>query len=127
MKDFADDNFKFNENGRKFSKRVENTVGKKEKLLVASNSSFSHSVFNRLVQQTRKKSDLVWERVNPKKVTGGAWNQTLDPCSKCYTLPTELPELGGRELTIKLLNATQGPFPDSVDEDQTAQNVLSDP
>ena len=30
MKDFADDNFKFDENGRKLSKRVENTVGKGE-------------------------------------------------------------------------------------------------
>ena len=28
IKEFADDNFKFDENGRKFSKRVENTVGK---------------------------------------------------------------------------------------------------
>ena len=27
---FADDNFKFDENGRKFSKQVENTVGKGE-------------------------------------------------------------------------------------------------
>ena len=30
MKGLADDNFKFNENGRKLSKRVENTVGKGE-------------------------------------------------------------------------------------------------
>ena len=30
MKEFADHNFKFDENGRKFSKRVENTVGKGE-------------------------------------------------------------------------------------------------
>ena len=30
LKDFADDNFKFGENGRKLSKRVENTVGKGE-------------------------------------------------------------------------------------------------
>ena len=30
MKDFADDNFKFDENGRKLSKRVENTMGKGE-------------------------------------------------------------------------------------------------
>ena len=30
LKEFADDNFKVNENGRKFSKRVENTVGKEE-------------------------------------------------------------------------------------------------
>ena len=29
-KKFADDNFKFNEKGRKFSKRVENTEGKGE-------------------------------------------------------------------------------------------------
>ena len=30
LKELADDNFKFDENGRKFSKRVENTVGKGE-------------------------------------------------------------------------------------------------
>ena len=30
MKEFADDNFKFNENARKLSKWVENTVGKEE-------------------------------------------------------------------------------------------------
>ena len=28
LKEFADDNFKFDENGRELSKRVENTVGK---------------------------------------------------------------------------------------------------
>ena len=30
MKEFADDNFKWDENGRKFYKWVENTVGKGE-------------------------------------------------------------------------------------------------
>ena len=30
VKEFADDNFKFDENGRKFSKRVENAVEKGE-------------------------------------------------------------------------------------------------
>ena len=30
LKEFADDNFKFHENGTKFSKPVENTVGKEE-------------------------------------------------------------------------------------------------
>ena len=30
LKEFADDNFKFDENGRKLSKRGENTVGKGE-------------------------------------------------------------------------------------------------
>ena len=30
LTEFADDNFKFDENGRKFIKQVENTVGKRE-------------------------------------------------------------------------------------------------
>ena len=30
LKEFADDSFKFDENGKKFSKWVENTVGKEE-------------------------------------------------------------------------------------------------
>ena len=30
LKEVADDNFRFDENGREFSKRVENTVGKGE-------------------------------------------------------------------------------------------------
>ena len=30
LKELADDNFKFDENGRKFSKRIENTEGKGE-------------------------------------------------------------------------------------------------
>ena len=30
LKEFADDNFKFDENGRKLSKRAENTLGKGE-------------------------------------------------------------------------------------------------
>ena len=30
LKEFADDNFKFDENGSKFSKPIENTVGKGE-------------------------------------------------------------------------------------------------
>ena len=46
---FADDNFKFEENGRKFSKWVENTVWEKENLIVTSND-----VFKELVLQTRK-------------------------------------------------------------------------
>ena len=43
LKEFADDNFKFYENGRKFSK-----------WLVTSNFSFSQSIFRRLVLQTHK-------------------------------------------------------------------------
>ena len=47
LKEFADDNSKFGENGRWFSKHFNNT--EKEKLLVTSNYSFSHHVFKRLV------------------------------------------------------------------------------
>ena len=57
LNEFADDDFKFDENGRKLSKRVENTVGK-GKLLVLSNFSFSHGVFKRLVAQGRQKVSL---------------------------------------------------------------------
>ena len=75
LKELADDNFKFDENGRKLSKRVEYTMRKgeiacyksfktlweKEKLLVTSNFSFSHSVFKRLLLQTRKDQGLFWK------------------------------------------------------------------
>ena len=37
LREFAYNNFKFNENGRKFSKKVENTVGKGE---IARNDQF---------------------------------------------------------------------------------------
>ena len=40
MKEFADDNFKFDENGRKFSERVENTVQKAETAHYEQFSSF---------------------------------------------------------------------------------------
>ena len=45
LKVFADDNFRFDKNGRKLSKWAENTV--------------SHSVFKRLVLQTRKTRDCL--------------------------------------------------------------------
>ena len=57
MKECADDNFKFDDNGRKFFKLVENTVGK-EKFLITSNFYFSHSVFKRLIMQTSKNQGL---------------------------------------------------------------------
>ena len=57
LKEFADYNFVFDDNGRncngrKFSKRVENTAGKKE---ISLSDSYSNSVFKRLVLQTHKK------------------------------------------------------------------------
>ena len=47
LKEFVD-NFKLDENGKKFSKRGENTV----------DFSFSYSVFKRLLLQTRKNQGL---------------------------------------------------------------------
>ena len=49
LKELADDKFKFDVNDRKFSKQVENTVGKGE--IAHSNFYFSHSVFKRLALQ----------------------------------------------------------------------------
>ena len=57
LKEFADDFFNFDESGKKFSKRVENTVGKGETDRYEQ-FLLSQSVFKRLVLQTRKNQDL---------------------------------------------------------------------
>ena len=57
LNECADVNFKFDENDGKFPK-WEETMWEKEKLLVASNFSFSHSAFKRLVLQTHKNQGL---------------------------------------------------------------------
>ena len=57
------DTFKFDENGRKFfkkSKKKKNTV-KKEKLLVTSNFSLSHSLFLKTFTTDIKKPGLFWK------------------------------------------------------------------
>ena len=63
LKEFADDNFKFNENGREFSKWLENTVRKGE---IARNEQFL--LFPQCFQMScipdTLKPGLVWERVN---------------------------------------------------------------
>ena len=85
LKEFADNNFKFDENGRKLSKPVENTVGQgeiarnepfentveKEKLLVTSNFSFlvmSNFSFSQCFQKAYfpgvLKGVIEWEWVN---------------------------------------------------------------
>ena len=57
MKEFVDENFEVNENGRKFSKRVENTAGKGE---IACYKQFLlfPQCFQRLVLQTCKNQGL---------------------------------------------------------------------
>ena len=61
LKQSADDNFKFDENSRKFSDRVENTVGKGE---IARYSNFSFSqCFQNACFPGASKGVIVWEWV----------------------------------------------------------------
>ena len=64
LKEFADDNFKFDENGRKFSKQLENTVGKEE---IARNEQFLlfPQCFQTACFPGVSKGVIVWEWVNP--------------------------------------------------------------
>ena len=66
LKEFADDYFKFDENGRKLSKRVENTVGKGE-IARYEQFLFSHSVFKRLVSHGSQKVSLCGNGLNSQK------------------------------------------------------------
>ena len=61
MKVIADDNFRFDENGRKFSKWVENTVGKGE---IARYEQFlpSPQYFQKTCTADTQKKRLVWEK-----------------------------------------------------------------
>ena len=63
LKEFADDNFKFDENGWKFSKRLENTVGKWE---IARYEQFLlfPQCFQKACFPGESKSVIVWEWVN---------------------------------------------------------------
>ena len=63
MKDFADDNFKFDENGRQLSKWVENTVGKGE---IAHNKQFLlfPQCFQKACLPGASKGVIVWEWLN---------------------------------------------------------------
>ena len=64
LKEFADDNFKLDKNGRKLSKWVENTAGKGE---IARSEQFL--LFTQCFQKTctadTLKPGIVWERVMP--------------------------------------------------------------
>ena len=62
LKEFADDNFKFDENGRELSKRVENTVGRGE---IAPEEQFLlfPQCFQKAFFPGASKSVIVWEWV----------------------------------------------------------------
>ena len=62
---FADDNFKFEENGRKFSKRVENAVEKWRNCSLRAISPFP-TVFSKVLKCSHVKTGLVRERVKPQ-------------------------------------------------------------
>ena len=64
LKDFADDNFKFDENGRKLFKPVENTVGKGE---IARYEKFLlfPQCFQKACFQGASKGVIVWKWVKP--------------------------------------------------------------
>ena len=63
LKEFADDNLKFDENGRKFPKWVENTVRKGEIARYEQFFLFSLCFKKKLVQQTRKNQGLSGKRL----------------------------------------------------------------
>ena len=67
LKEFADDNFKFYENGRKLSKQVENTVGKGE---IAHYEQFLlfPQCFQKACFPEASKCVIVWEWVNKIKL-----------------------------------------------------------
>ena len=62
MKEFADDNFKFDKNGRKLSKQVKNAVGKGE---IAGYKQFllSPQCFQKACFPEATKGVIVWEWV----------------------------------------------------------------
>ena len=66
--EFTDDNTKFDENGRKFFKWVENTEEKGEIARYKQFPPFPLSVFKRLVLQTRKNQGLFGKRLTYKPV-----------------------------------------------------------
>ena len=63
MKEFADDNFKFDENGRELSKRIKNTVGKGE---IARYEQFLlfPQCFQKACFPGAPKGVIMWEWVN---------------------------------------------------------------
>ena len=69
LKELADDNFEFNENNRKFSKQVENTVGKGE-IAHYEQFLFSHSVFQRFVLQAGKNQSLLGKGLRKRHQLG---------------------------------------------------------
>ena len=90
MKDFADDNLKFEENGRKLFKPVENTVGKGE---IACYDKFLYfpQCFQKACFPGASKGVIVWEWVN--KGHYYAKSDLIFNCSDCKFFPFESKQL----------------------------------
>ena len=69
LRQFADDNFKFDEDGRKLSKRVENTVGK-GKIACYEQFLFFPQCFQKACFPGVSKGVIVWEWVKEAKHYG---------------------------------------------------------
>ena len=105
LKEFADDNFNFDENGRKFSKPVENTVGKGE---IARYEQFllfpvfskdlycKHVKTRACLGKDQRLADFFFQGNIAASTYGYKWslywhiatitvifNRTLFPCSRC--------------------------------------------
>ena len=89
LKEFADDNFKFDENGRKLSKRVENTVGKGE---IARYEQFL--LFARCFQKASfpgaSKGVNVWEWVKSVFLANSGISPFVDQCFHIFVYANEL-------------------------------------
>ena len=70
MKEFADDNFEFDENGVKFSKQVKNTVGKGaiagHEIALDKQFLLFQQCFQKTCTADMLKPGLAWERVKPQ-------------------------------------------------------------
>ena len=89
LKQSADDNFKFDENSRKFSKRVENTVGKGE---IARYEQFPllPQCFQKACFPGTSKGVIVWEWVKSVLSVNqmndiADWSSTLSQTSLVFT------------------------------------------
>ena len=87
LKEFVNDNFTFDENGRKLSKRVENTVGKGE-ITRSEQFLFFPQCFQKACFPGASKGVIVWEWVKIHFLLTKLRNRTLNAYSKS-TKPTD--------------------------------------
>ena len=86
LKKFADDNFKFDENCRKFSKRLENTVGTGKKNDRHEQFLLFPQCFKRLVLQTHKYQGPFGNGLTPFQTTNFRLFQTERVCRRQFQI-----------------------------------------